>query len=131
MLGFCLKCDSPGIFGNRCIPPKAGTHALRTVAKNLHGRLRGLPLGQNGSPLPLFPIRSRSSLVFEHNYQALQAALDGLGVAIASSALIADEVASERLAIPFAEPKLPGEGYTLMSPKETSTTARLLHFAIG
>jgi DNA-binding transcriptional LysR family regulator len=104
---------------------------LRTVATNLHDRLRGLPLGQNGSPLPLFPIRSRSSLVFEHNYQALQAALDGLGVAIASSALIADEVASERLAIPFAEPKLPGEGYTLMSPKETSTTARLLHFAIG
>jgi LysR family transcriptional regulator, glycine cleavage system transcriptional activator len=51
------------------------------------------------------------SLVFEHNYQALQAALDGLGVAIASSALIADEVAIERLAIPFAEPKLPGEGY--------------------
>ena len=43
--------------------------------------------------------------------KALQAALDGLGVAIASSALIADEVASERLAIPFAEPKLPGEGY--------------------
>jgi LysR family transcriptional regulator, glycine cleavage system transcriptional activator len=51
------------------------------------------------------------SLVFEHNYQTLQAALDGLGVAVASSALIADEVASERLAIPFAEPKLPGEGY--------------------
>jgi DNA-binding transcriptional LysR family regulator len=131
MLGFCLKCDSPRHFWESLHPSKGGNPCLRTVAKNLHGRLRGLPLGQNGSPLPLFPIRSRSSLVFEHNYQALQAALDGLGVAIASSALIADEVASERLAIPFAEPKLPGEGYTLMSPKETSTTARLLHFAIG
>jgi LysR family glycine cleavage system transcriptional activator len=51
------------------------------------------------------------SLVLEHNYQALQAALDGLGVAVASSALIADEVAGERLAIPFAAPKLSGEGY--------------------
>jgi LysR family transcriptional regulator, glycine cleavage system transcriptional activator len=55
--------------------------------------------------------QSEHSLVFEHNYQTLQAALDGLGVAVASSALIADEVASKRLVIPFAEPKLPGEGY--------------------
>jgi hypothetical protein len=31
------------------------------------------------------------SLVFEHNYPALQAALDGLGVVIALLALIADE----------------------------------------
>jgi hypothetical protein len=59
MLGFCLKCDSPRHFWESLHPSKGGNPCLRTVAK-IHGRLRGLPLGQNGSPLPLSPIRSRS-----------------------------------------------------------------------
>jgi LysR family transcriptional regulator, glycine cleavage system transcriptional activator len=53
----------------------------------------------------------RQSLVLEHNYQALQGALDGLGVAMGSSALIADDVASGRLVTPFAGPRVPAEGY--------------------
>lgn len=53
----------------------------------------------------------RQSLVLEHNYQALQGALDGLGVAMGSSALIADDVASGRLVTPFAGPTVPAEGY--------------------
>jgi LysR family glycine cleavage system transcriptional activator len=53
----------------------------------------------------------RQSLIFEHNYQTLQGALDGLGVAIGSSALIADDIAGGRLAMPFPGPRMPGEGY--------------------
>jgi LysR family transcriptional regulator, glycine cleavage system transcriptional activator len=64
-------------------------------------------LAAAGSP----DVQPGHALFLEHNYQALQAAVDGLGVTIASSALIVDEVADERLAIPFATPKLPGEGY--------------------
>jgi LysR family glycine cleavage system transcriptional activator len=53
----------------------------------------------------------RQSLVLEHHYQALQGALDGLGLAMGSSALIADDVASGRLVTPFAGPRVPAEGY--------------------
>ena len=62
-------------------------------------------------------LKLRHSLVFEHNYQTLQAALDGLGVAIASSALIDDDIAAGRLVMPFSEPKLPAEGYCAYLPK--------------
>jgi LysR family transcriptional regulator, glycine cleavage system transcriptional activator len=53
----------------------------------------------------------QQSLVLEHNYQALQGALDGLGVAMGSWASIADDVASGRLVTPFAGPRLSVEGY--------------------
>ena len=59
----------------------------------------------------------RQSLVLEHNYQALQGALDGLGVANGSSALIADELANGRLVTPLDGPKLPGEGYCTYVPE--------------
>lgn len=58
----------------------------------------------------------RQSLVLEHNYQALQGALDGLGVANGSSGLIADELASGRLVTPLSGPRLPGEGYRAYVP---------------
>jgi LysR family transcriptional regulator, glycine cleavage system transcriptional activator len=61
--------------------------------------------------------RPRHSLVFEHNYQTLQAALDGLGVAIASSPLIEDDIAAGRLVTPLAGPKLPAKGYRAYLPK--------------
>ncbi len=56
------------------------------------------------------------SLVLEHNYQALQGALDGLGVANGSSGLIVDELASGRLVAPLAGPRLAGEGYRAYVP---------------
>jgi LysR family transcriptional regulator, glycine cleavage system transcriptional activator len=59
----------------------------------------------------------RRSLVLEHSYQTFQAALDGLGVATASLALVADDVAAGRLVMPFSGPKLPAEGYSAYVPK--------------
>ena len=47
----------------------------------------------------------RRSLVLEHHYQTLQGALDGLGIAVGSSALIADDVAEGRLVLPFLGPR--------------------------
>jgi LysR family transcriptional regulator, glycine cleavage system transcriptional activator len=62
-------------------------------------------------------MKPQHSLVFEHNYQTLQAAVDGLGVAIASSALIDHEIAAGQLIVPFSGPKLPAEGYCAYLPK--------------
>jgi LysR family transcriptional regulator, glycine cleavage system transcriptional activator len=48
----------------------------------------------------------RSSLTLEHFYLTLQAAVDGLGVAIGPAALVADDVAEGRLVQPFTRPTL-------------------------
>ena len=47
------------------------------------------------------------SLTLDHFYLTLQAAVDGLGVAIAPAALVADDVSEGRLVKPFAGPTLP------------------------
>jgi LysR family transcriptional regulator, glycine cleavage system transcriptional activator len=73
-------------------------------------------------------LKPRRSLVFEHNYQTLQAALDGVGVATASSALIGDDVAAHRLVLPFSGPRLPGEGYCAYVPKAKSKDEIVLRF---
>jgi LysR family transcriptional regulator, glycine cleavage system transcriptional activator len=75
-------------------------------------------------------LKPRRSLVFEHNYQTLQAALDGVGVATASSALIGDDVAARRLVLPFSGPRLPGEGYCAYVPKAKSKDEIVLRFCV-
>ena len=47
------------------------------------------------------------SLTLDHFYLTLQAAVDGLGVAIAPAALVSDDVSEGRLVKPFAGPTLP------------------------
>jgi LysR family glycine cleavage system transcriptional activator len=49
----------------------------------------------------------KSALTLEHFYLTLQAAVDGLGVAIGPAALVADDVAEGRLVKPFSGPTLP------------------------
>jgi LysR family glycine cleavage system transcriptional activator len=49
----------------------------------------------------------KASLTLDHFYLTLQAAVDGLGVAIGPVALVADDVAEGRLVKPFAGPTLP------------------------
>jgi LysR family glycine cleavage system transcriptional activator len=51
------------------------------------------------------------SVTLEHFYLTLQAALDGLGVAIGPERLVADDVAEGRLTRPFAGPLLPARSY--------------------
>jgi LysR family glycine cleavage system transcriptional activator len=68
------------------------------------------------------------SLVFEHHYQTLQGALEGLGIACGSSALIADDVAEGRLVLPFAGPRLPTEGYRAYVPQSKAADANIVAF---
>ncbi|CAG9183964.1 Glycine cleavage system transcriptional activator [Cupriavidus laharis] len=58
------------------------------------------------------------SLQLEHLYFALQAALDGLGVAMGPSSLVASDVASGRLVIPFGRRMLPCRNYFMILRQE-------------
>ena len=56
------------------------------------------------------------SVTLEHFYLTLQAALDGLGVAIGPARLVADDVAAKRLVLPFSGPALPARSYCTYVP---------------
>lgn len=58
-----------------------------------------------------------ASLTLDHFYLTLQAALDGLGVAMGPTALVADDLATGRLVTPFPGVTLPTRGYHAYLPE--------------
>jgi LysR family glycine cleavage system transcriptional activator len=52
-----------------------------------------------------------AALTFDHFYLTLQAAIDGIGIAMGPTALVADDLAAGRLVTPFAGPRLPSRSY--------------------
>ena len=59
----------------------------------------------------------QASVTLEHFYLTLQAALDGLGVAMGPERLIADDLAAGRLTCPFPGPSLPARSYYTYVPE--------------
>jgi LysR family transcriptional regulator, glycine cleavage system transcriptional activator len=62
-------------------------------------------------------------LEFEHVHLQLQAAVDGLGIAIASKPLIEKDIAAGRLVCPIAKPETDGGNYVLVSEDRPETAA--------
>lgn len=56
------------------------------------------------------------TLHFDHFYLTLQAAIDGIGIAIGPLALVADDLAAGRLVEPLATPRLPSRSYCAYVP---------------
>jgi LysR family transcriptional regulator, glycine cleavage system transcriptional activator len=62
-------------------------------------------------------LKPQASITLEHFYLTLQAALDGMGVAMGPTRLIDDDVAAGRLMLPFAGPALPARSYYAYVPE--------------
>jgi LysR family glycine cleavage system transcriptional activator len=56
-------------------------------------------------------LRPAASLTFDHFYLTLQAAIDGIGIAMGPTALVSGDLAAGRLVAPFAGPRLPSRSY--------------------
>ncbi|NML35069.1 transcriptional regulator GcvA [Paraburkholderia antibiotica] len=56
-------------------------------------------------------LRPAASLTFDHFYLSLQAAVDGIGIAMGPTALVADDLAAGRLVTPFTGPRLASRSY--------------------
>ncbi|WP_279358510.1 LysR substrate-binding domain-containing protein [Methylobacterium indicum] len=69
-----------------------------------------------------------ATVVLDHFYLTLQAALDGLGVAMGPTALVADDLARGRLVAPFAGPALPARSYCTYLPEERANDPLALAF---
>ncbi len=61
-------------------------------------------------------LRPAAALTFDHFYLTLQAAIDGIGIAMGPTALVADDLAAGRLVAPFARPRLPSRSYCTYVP---------------
>ncbi|SAL60585.1 transcriptional regulator GcvA [Caballeronia telluris] len=57
-------------------------------------------------------------LTFDHFYLTLQAAIEGLGVAMGPTALVADDLAAGRLVAPLDGPRLPSRSYCTYVPDD-------------
>lgn len=62
-------------------------------------------------------LRPAHTLTLEHFYLTIQAAIDGLGIAIGPSALVATEVEAGRLLYPFPATRLPSRSYYWYRPR--------------
>lgn len=69
-----------------------------------------------------------ASLTFDHFYLTLQAAVDGIGVAMGPTALVADDLAAGRLITPFDGPRLPSRSYCTYVPETKSQDERVALF---
>ncbi|MDR5816086.1 transcriptional regulator GcvA [Caballeronia sp. LZ033] len=56
-------------------------------------------------------LRPAAVMSFDHFYLTLQAAVDGMGIAMGPTALVSDDLASGRLIAPFDAPRLPSRTY--------------------
>jgi LysR family glycine cleavage system transcriptional activator len=113
-----LPLLSPGLMKERPLrsPSDLAQHTLLHAATRRHMWLRWLTAA--GVP-DLKPARDQ---VFEHFYFAIQAAIEGLGVAMGPLALVSDELRDGRLVAPIKEPAIRTRGYFIYAP-ETSAEA--------
>ncbi|AXE94863.1 transcriptional regulator GcvA [Paraburkholderia terricola] len=61
-------------------------------------------------------LRPAATLTFDHFYLTLQAAIEGIGVAMGPTALVSDDLAAGRLVTPFSGPRLPSRSYCTYVP---------------
>ncbi|NIE62595.1 transcriptional regulator GcvA [Burkholderia sp. Ax-1719] len=63
-------------------------------------------------------LQPAATLTFDHFYLTLQAAIDGIGIAMGPTALVADDLAAGRLVAPFDAPRLASRSYCMYVPNE-------------
>lgn len=73
-------------------------------------------------------LRPAAALSFDHFFLTLQAAIDGMGIAMGPTALVADDLASGRLVAPFAGPRLPSRSYCTYVPDGKSADELVVLF---
>jgi LysR family transcriptional regulator, glycine cleavage system transcriptional activator len=73
-------------------------------------------------------LRPAATLTFDHFYLTLQAAIDGIGIAMGPTALVSDDLAAGRLVEPFAGPRLPSRSYCTYVPDGRSADDLIVLF---
>jgi len=69
-----------------------------------------------------------ATLTFDHFFLTIQAAMDGLGVAMGPTALIGDDTAAGRLIMPFPDVSLPARSYFAYLPARSESGSQTAVF---
>jgi LysR family glycine cleavage system transcriptional activator len=119
-----LPLLSPGLMKEHPLrsPADLEQHTLLHAATRRQIWLRWLTAA--GVP-DLKPARDQ---LFEHFYFAIQAAIEGLGVAMGPLALVSDELREGRLLAPIKEPAVRTRGYFVYAPERGSEAPAVLAF---
>jgi LysR family glycine cleavage system transcriptional activator len=119
-----LPLLSPGLMKERPLrsPADLAQYTLLHAATRRQIWLRWLTAA--GMP-DLRPARDQ---VFEHFYFAIQAAIEGLGVAMGPLALVSDELREGRLLAPIKEPAIRTRGYFVYAPEPSSEAPAIVAF---
>ncbi|MBV9198705.1 MAG: transcriptional regulator, partial [Alphaproteobacteria bacterium] len=119
-----LPLLSPGLMKEHPLraPADLAQHTLLHAATRCQMWLRWLTAA--GVP-DLMPARDQ---VFEHFYFAIQAAIEGLGVAMGPVALVSDELRERRLLAPIKEPAIRTRGYFVYAPEPNGEAAAVVAF---
>jgi LysR family glycine cleavage system transcriptional activator len=73
-------------------------------------------------------IAARRGLSFDQGFMAVQAAVDGLGVALGRTRFVEDDIAAGRLVVPF-DVVLPADaGFYIVAPEDTADTPKIALF---
>ena len=73
-------------------------------------------------------LAKRRGLSFDQTFMAIQAAMDGLGVALGRTPFVEDDIAAGRLVVPF-DVVLPADaGFYVVAPEETADTPKIALF---
>jgi LysR family glycine cleavage system transcriptional activator len=70
----------------------------------------------------------RRGLSFDQTFMALQAAMDGLGVALGRARLVDADIATGRLVVPFSVVLPADAGYYIVAPEETADQTKIVLF---
>ena len=74
-------------------------------------------------------LATQRGMRFDDRLMALQAAMDGLGVAMGHAPIVEADIAAGRLVVPFDGYQLPAEtGYYLVAPDETAELPKIAIF---
>src|SRR6202044_2082166 len=73
-------------------------------------------------------LATRRGLSFDQSFMAIQAAMDGLGVALGRTPFVETDIAAGRLVVPF-DVVLPADaGFYIVAPEETADTPKIALF---
>jgi LysR family glycine cleavage system transcriptional activator len=73
-------------------------------------------------------IAARRGLTFDQGFTAIQAAMDGLGVALGRQSLVEADIAAGRLVAPFDTELPQGAGYYVVTPEATADVPKIALF---
>jgi len=111
-----------------------GKNALRRPADLAHHTLLHAGVSRDDWQLWLTAaglptnLAAKPGLTFDLSLMALQAAIDGLGVALGRTPFVEADIAAGRLVVPF-DVKLPAEaGFYVVAPEETADTPKIAEF---